>query len=109
MQRAVTGLCWASAFGLLLWAILRVFGLERGFPLVPLFAYTPQVAGAGVLVVAALAALRRWSALAVAAAAVVTLGFAVVPRTLGSAPAPHGPVLRVMSANLYFGSAPAES
>ena len=36
---------WGLAGVLVAWTILRLFGLDRGWPLVPLFAFTPWVAG----------------------------------------------------------------
>ena len=48
------------------WVALRAFGLERGYPMVPLLAYTPlAVAGGAVVLVVALL-LRRRGAAAVA-------------------------------------------
>ena len=35
---------WVLAGALVAWTLIRAFGLERGWPLVPLFAFTPYVA-----------------------------------------------------------------
>ena len=50
---------WVLAGALVAWTLVRAFGLERGWPLVPLFAFTPYVALLA-LVVALVAAWRRW-------------------------------------------------
>jgi endonuclease/exonuclease/phosphatase (EEP) superfamily protein YafD len=87
------------------WAAVRLLGLERGYPLVPLVAYTPIAAGATVLVaVVALALRRRWAAL-VAALLAVALVAAVAPRALGGPTDRRGPELRVLTSNLFRGQA----
>ena len=35
---------WGLAGALVAWTLIRALGLERGYPLVPLFAFTPYVA-----------------------------------------------------------------
>jgi endonuclease/exonuclease/phosphatase (EEP) superfamily protein YafD len=86
------------------WAVARLFGLEAGFPLVQLMAFTPYVAGAAVLVAAAVLALRRWMAGAVAAVAAVALVGVFIPRVVADGAAlPTGPTVRVFSANLLAG------
>jgi endonuclease/exonuclease/phosphatase (EEP) superfamily protein YafD len=92
-------------------ALVRLFGLERGFPLVPLLAFTPWVAAASVIPVAIAAALRRWRALAVALATVALLAAMVLPRAFGgatSADGGEGPAFRVLAANVSFGEASAD-
>jgi endonuclease/exonuclease/phosphatase (EEP) superfamily protein YafD len=94
------------------WAVVRALGLERGYPMVPLIAYTPAAA-AGTAGVAILCALlrRRWAALAAVALAVLLASF-VVPRALGgpsAAEGGRGPQLRVLTANLYRQSRAATS
>src|ERR671931_681273 len=71
---------WALAVPCAAWAAMRLLGLERGFPLVPLVSFTPFVA--------------------VAAAVVVAIAFLLRRRT---------PSLRVLTINMHFGegSAPA--
>ncbi len=91
---------------LLLWALVRTLGLERGYPAVPLLAFTPYVALLAPLAVAwSLLLWRRGAALAALAAA-LALGLAVLPRGFASEPdQSSGPTLRVMSVNLLVGSA----
>ena len=50
---------WGLAGALVAWTLIRALGLERGYPLVPLFAFAPYVALLA-LVVAGLAVWRRW-------------------------------------------------
>ena len=96
------GLRWGLAGVLVAWTVLRLFGLERGWPLVPLFAFTPWVAGLALL--AAIGALvfgRRLFALLTGACAVVLL-VGLAPRVIPNrAPADApGVRLRVLSANV---------
>jgi endonuclease/exonuclease/phosphatase (EEP) superfamily protein YafD len=112
LRRVVPLLVWLAAATLVAWAIVRAFGLERGFPLVPLIAYTPLAGLAAVLVALIACVLRRWAAAAVAGAAVVLFGILVLPRAFPadqSALASDGPELRVMTANLFLGQADAEA
>lgn len=93
------------------WVALRLLGLERGYPLVPLIAFTPFVAG-GVVAVAVVAALlrQRGAALVATVLAVMLVG-TVAPRALGGPTEPDGaagPELRVMSANMHFGTGSPE-
>jgi endonuclease/exonuclease/phosphatase (EEP) superfamily protein YafD len=91
---------------------MRLFGLEHGYPLVPLMAYTPFVAAAtGVVVVVALL-LRQRLAAVVALVLAVALGMAVAPRALGGPSEPDGtpgPHLRVLTANMRYGSGSADA
>jgi endonuclease/exonuclease/phosphatase (EEP) superfamily protein YafD len=81
-------------------AVVRLAGLERGWPLVQLVAYTPLFA-AGAVVAALAAAILRAKVAALAAAAVAgALGAAVAPRALGGGSDAEGPTLRVLTANL---------
>jgi endonuclease/exonuclease/phosphatase (EEP) superfamily protein YafD len=87
------------------WAVARLFGLERGFPAVQLIAFTPYMAGAGVIVAVALLAVRQWTAGAAAAVAAIALVAVIVPRALADGgPTPDGPRLRMLTANLLAGS-----
>jgi endonuclease/exonuclease/phosphatase (EEP) superfamily protein YafD len=93
------------------WVVVRVLGLERGYPLVPLVAFTPFVAGAAVAVVVVVAVLRQRGAALVAAVLAVVLVGTVAPRALGGPSEPDGsagPELRVLSANMHYGDGSAE-
>ena len=93
------------------WVVLRLLGLERGYPLVPLVAFTPFVAAAAVAVVVVAALLRQRAAAVVAAVLAVILVGTVAPRALGGPSGPEGsegPELRVLSANMHFGTGSVE-
>lgn len=87
------------------WAIVRVFGLDRGFPLVPIMAFTPYVAVAALLVAGVAVALRNWAAAAVAGLATLCLLAAVLPRAIGDGTVdPEGrETLSLLSSNVYVG------
>ncbi len=90
------------------WLVVRLFGLESGYPLTPLLAYTPYVAITA-LVVAVVALVLRVRAAALLAAAVCAVLVALVaPRALGGptgAEGGGGVALRVMTFNLKRGTA----
>ena len=96
------GLRWGLAGALVAWTLIRLLGLDRGWPLVPLFAFTPWVA-AFALAVAIVAAVLRWRVFAlVAGGCAIVLAVAIAPpvipnRALEDAP---GVRLRVLSANV---------
>jgi endonuclease/exonuclease/phosphatase (EEP) superfamily protein YafD len=94
------------------WAVLRLFGLERGFPLVALVAFTPVVAAAAAVVVLIAALLRQRAAAVVAGVIAIALAGVVAPRALGGpseAEGGSGGSLRVMTANAHLGRAPASA
>jgi endonuclease/exonuclease/phosphatase family metal-dependent hydrolase len=101
---------WPLAAGCGLAALIRVFGLDRGLPLVQAMSFTPYVA-LGSIVAAAVAGLsRQWWALGVAGVAAVALLFCVVPRGVAAADPSHGGApITVMSLNLRIGGADAQS
>ncbi|MCU7723617.1 endonuclease/exonuclease/phosphatase family protein [Actinoplanes sp. KI2] len=102
---AVTVLIWLLILPGLLWALVRLGGLDRG-PLVQLLAFTPYVA-AWSLVPAALAlGTRRWPAAGLAIVVVAAFAVFVLPRAVpgGRGPA-DGVRLRVMTSNLLIGGA----
>ncbi|KOX22078.1 endonuclease/exonuclease/phosphatase family protein [Nocardiopsis sp. NRRL B-16309] len=108
-RRWVTVLCALAAAGFLAFAALRVFGLERGFPLVPLLAYTPYVLPAALVALIGTAVLRRRLSSAALLLAVAVLAAVVVPRALPSASAAEGGSagtgLRLLTLNTHFGHA----
>jgi endonuclease/exonuclease/phosphatase (EEP) superfamily protein YafD len=103
---------WALAAACVGWAALRLLGLERGFPLVPLVAYTPFVAvAAAVVVIVAVLLGQRLPAL-VAALVAVALAVTIAPRALGGPSSPDGmpgPRLRVLTANMHIGTGSADA
>ncbi|MDQ2700476.1 MAG: endonuclease/exonuclease/phosphatase family protein, partial [Actinomycetota bacterium] len=76
-------LSWTLVAPAILWAVVRALGLEDGFPMVQLIAYTPYVLVLALLVCLAVVLLRQWLPFAAGLLAVVALGVAVVPRELG--------------------------
>lgn len=96
---------WFLVAPLAAWAVIRVFGLDRGVPLVPLMAFTPYVAIAAFLVAGIALALRNWPAATVASLVTLLLAAAVLPRAIGADTVdPAGrETLTVLSANVYVG------
>jgi endonuclease/exonuclease/phosphatase family metal-dependent hydrolase len=99
---------WAPVLGTAGWAGARAFGLERGMLPVQLMAFTPYVTAVSVIPLAVALGRRRWVAAGIAAAAATTLVASVVPRIIPDDPAATaGPMLRVMSSNMFIGGADA--
>lgn len=98
---------WALAAPVAAWALIRVLGLDRGFPLVAMLAFTPYVAVAALLVTGLAVALRNWAAAVVAGLATLALAAAVLPRTIGdgTVDAEGRPTVGVLSVNARFGGA----
>jgi len=100
-------LIWVAVAPVALWAIVRGFGLDGGFPLVPLMAFTPYAAIAALLIAGVAVALRNWVAALVTALAMLCLAAAVLPRAIGSGTVdPEGrETLVVISTNIHHGTA----
>ncbi|HWB70247.1 MAG TPA: endonuclease/exonuclease/phosphatase family protein [Solirubrobacterales bacterium] len=110
MRRAGAGrywLIWPAVIAVLGWAVVRAFGLERGFPAIPLIAYTPYVAAAALLLSGVAVALRNWPAALACGLATASLLLAVLPRAFSGeiASAPADRQLRVYSVNIHLGGA----
>jgi endonuclease/exonuclease/phosphatase (EEP) superfamily protein YafD len=106
-RRIEVALAWIAVIPLLAWAVIRLFGLDGGFPLEALMPFTPYVAAGSVAVVAFALALRVWPAAGVAAVAALCLGALVLPRQFETetvSAAGHR-TLRVLAANVYLGRA----
>jgi len=109
----VTGISWVVAGGLAAWAAARVAAADRvrrtETPVVPLLSFTPQVAAAAAWAALGLRLAGRRGPAATAALAAAALGLVVQPRGIPR-PQPEvgGPVLRVLTVNLYVGRADAE-
>jgi endonuclease/exonuclease/phosphatase (EEP) superfamily protein YafD len=106
-------LAWALVLPWAVWAFGRLLGLERGFPLVPLAAYTPYAAAASLVCLAVVLALRRYTPAVVGIAATAVLAGVLVARVqadpgvdAGAAP---GPRLTILEANLHRGGVPARA
>lgn len=102
---------WFLVAPLVVWTLVRVFGLDRGFPLVPLMAFTPYAAVVTFLVAGMATALRNWAAAGVTCIVTLLLAAAVLPRAIGADTVdPSGrETLTVLSANLYVGQGDPET
>ena len=104
---------WALALALLgalpwlAWAVVRLGGLERGYPLIAAMALTPYAAATAWMPVVVALVLRRRAVALLALAPAVALVLAVAPRALGGPQdaLPGGRSLSVMTANIRFGQA----
>jgi endonuclease/exonuclease/phosphatase (EEP) superfamily protein YafD len=104
-RRYLRALSGVMAAPFVVWAVVRLTGLEPGWPVVQLVAFTPYVAMCGLLVAVALLGLRRWVAGGLAALAAVALVAVVVPRAVADGGSTQGTTLRVLTANLLAGAA----
>lgn len=105
----MTVLIWLLILPGLLWALVRLGGLDRG-PLVQLLAFTPYVAVWSLVPAVLALGTRRWPAAALAVAVVLAFAVFVLPRAV---PGDRGPAdgvrLRVMTSNLMIGGADANT
>jgi endonuclease/exonuclease/phosphatase (EEP) superfamily protein YafD len=100
-------LIWAAVIPVAVWALFRLLGIDNGFPLAALMAFTPYVAIVAFLVAGVALALRNWAAAAVAAAATLLLAITVLPRGVGDgtvAASGHETIV-VLAANVHHGTA----
>ena len=81
---ASTMIAWVLVLPSALWAIVRCFGIEGGYPLVPLIAYTPYIALLGIVTTACAGLLRRWAPVGVGAVATLALLAVVLPRAIAN-------------------------
>lgn len=98
---------WIAVVPLAVWTLLRVLGIDSGFPLAALMAFTPYAAVAAFLLAGLTVALRNWAAAAVAALAMLLLSGAVLPRAIGSGTvsARGRETFVVLAANVHHGTA----
>jgi endonuclease/exonuclease/phosphatase (EEP) superfamily protein YafD len=90
------------------WVFLRLFGLEAGYPAVPLITYTLFVLPVAVLATLVALVLRQWPAAGLAGVATVVLAAVIAPRAIGGPDSMQGMPLRVMSANVLAGRGDAK-
>jgi endonuclease/exonuclease/phosphatase family metal-dependent hydrolase len=110
----VTAMCWVVAGGFAAWAAARLTAVDRvrraEIPAVPLLSITPQVAAVAPWAALVLRLARRRGPAATATLAAAALGLAVRPRGIPRPqPAVAGPVLRVLTVNLFLGRADTEA
>lgn len=87
---------------------MRTAGLERGFPLVQMVAYTPYALLLSLLSLLVVVLCRRWLAAGFLLLAVTGLALAVLPREIGNAEqVSGGQAVRVLALNLGVGYAHA--
>ena len=100
-------LIWVAVAPAVLWALIRLLGLDSGFPLAPMMAFTPYAAVAALFVAGVATALRNWAAATVAGVAMLCLAAVVLPRTVGAGTVdPDGRrTLTVVSTNIHHGTA----
>lgn len=98
---------WIVVIPFAAWTVIRLFGLDGGYPLEAMMPFTPYVAAASVAAMALALALRRRTPAVVAALAAVFLGAAVLPRQFGddTVSAAGRPTLNVLAANVHRGRA----
>jgi endonuclease/exonuclease/phosphatase family metal-dependent hydrolase len=109
-----TTMCWVVAGGFAACAAARLAAADRvrrtELPAVLLLSVTPQVAAAAPWAALGLRLARRRGPAATAALAATALGLAVRPRGIPRPqPTASGPVLRVLTVNMWHGRADAEA
>lgn len=109
----VTKISWAVAGGLAAWAVARVAAADRArraeTTAVPLLTFTPQVAAAAPWAALGLGLAGRRGPAATAALAAAALGLVVRSRKIPRPqPGACGPMLRVLTVNLYVGRGDAD-
>jgi endonuclease/exonuclease/phosphatase family metal-dependent hydrolase len=102
-----TAICWLLVLPGLVWALVRLLGLERGTAAIQIVSFTPYAAAASLIALAVVLVARRWWPAAVAGLAGLALVGCVAPRTVGAATDAAGVELRVMSTNMRVGGADA--
>lgn len=104
-------LIWVAVIPVALWALVRLLGLDSGFPLVPLMAFTPYAAIAAMLIAGVAMALRNWAAAVVAGLVALCLAAAILPRAVGdgTVDAAGRETITVLSANIHHGTGEAEA
>jgi endonuclease/exonuclease/phosphatase family metal-dependent hydrolase len=110
----ITNVSWAVAGGLAAWAVARLTAADRvrrtEAPAVLLLSFTPQVAAAALWAALGLRLARRRGPAATAALAATALGLVVRSRGIARPqPGARGPMLRVLTCNLFHGRADAEA
>jgi endonuclease/exonuclease/phosphatase family metal-dependent hydrolase len=100
-SRRVRIAVWLFAGVFFVWALVRLFGLEAGYPMVALIALTPYAGMASVLPLVAAVTVRDWGAIAFAALTCALFAIVLLPRAFSgpSAGDSEGAHLRVLTLN----------
>lgn len=98
---------WIAAVPVALWALLRLLGVDQGFPLATLMPFTPYAALVALFVAAIALAFENWAASALAGTAFAVLAALVLPRAIGdgTVEAAGHRTLTVLAANVHRGGA----
>lgn len=108
VRRIALALVIAATIAVAPFALMRLTGLERGWPLRTLVAYSPYIALLGLLPPIAAAIMRKWRLAVAGLVAPLLLAALIVPRAFPDAqPDATGPRLTVMTLNLWIGLADA--
>jgi endonuclease/exonuclease/phosphatase (EEP) superfamily protein YafD len=106
-RNVVEAVYWLLVAPGVIWALVRLVGLERGGPAIQVVAFTPYAALASLVPLGVSLLARRWWVAGVGAVASVALFACVVPRMVGGPTAEAGVELRLMSTNMRVGGADA--
>ncbi|MFD6951474.1 MULTISPECIES: endonuclease/exonuclease/phosphatase family protein [unclassified Nocardiopsis] len=102
----MTALTALVATGFTVFALIRLSGLERGWPLVPALSFTPYLLCLAVPAAAGAGLLRRWVSMGALIAVVAVLSALVVPRAVPfGVTSAGGTAVRVMTLNMLGGGA----
>ncbi|MBO2445985.1 endonuclease/exonuclease/phosphatase family protein [Actinomadura barringtoniae] len=105
-----TVLAWTGVGAWGTWTLVRLAGGDRlpiiATPAAPALALTPYVAATVPIPILLAVLLRRWKAAIAAGVVAAGLVAVVLPRAIGGdQPSAHGPVVRILTANMLFGEA----
>ncbi len=109
-RSAETAIAWIAAVPFAAWAVIRLFGLDSGYPLEEMMPFTPYVAVGAVAATALGLALRSWAPAVLAALAALSLAAVVLPRQFGddTVSAAGRQTLNVLAANVHRSEADPE-
>ncbi|GAA1288720.1 endonuclease/exonuclease/phosphatase family protein [Planotetraspora silvatica] len=96
---------WVAVAPFILWTAGRLTGVDQRPVIVEFITLTPYVAAASLGAVLIALASRNRAAVAVSAVTSTLLAAMVLPRALPSAPTATGPTLKILTSNMFFGSA----
>ncbi|GII29620.1 endonuclease/exonuclease/phosphatase family protein [Planotetraspora mira] len=103
--RVSPAFAWVAVAPFILWTAGRLTGVDQRPVIVEFITLTPYVAAASLGAVLIALASRSRAVIAVSAATSTLLAAMVLPRALPSAPTATGPTLKILTSNMFFGSA----